>query len=267
VFAGESWGGSIIRLFTGLFPGDVAGLIFVDTVPPGFTDQFAALVPSDEPGFSALMGTDNPERMDQLASFRLADAAAPPPPVPIVVLTHGLFLGFPLNFPVDQLEAVWRAGQQTYAKTTHARLIVATTSGNSVLREQPDLVVGAIQTVISAVRDPAALQTVLEVHRLNATGREVPGSCFQIYTDAGEGARGEFRGGACDPDGDNVADGIIRFAPLPPGSYVVQEAQAPEGLTAAPDTPVSLSGLATFLDITEPPAADGTPTVTATATP
>lgn len=265
VFAGESWGGSITRLFTGQFPGDVAGLIFVDTVPPGFTDQFATLVSSDEPGFSALMGTENPERMDQLASFRLADGAAPPPPIPIVVLTHGLFLGFPLNFPVDQLEAVWRAGQQTYAKTTHARLIVAATSGNSVLREQPDLVVGAVQTVVNAVRDPAALQTVLEVHRLDATGREIAGSCFQIFTDAGAGTRGEFRGGACDPDADGASDGIIQFAPLPPGSYVVQEAKAPDGLTAAADTPVSLAGLSTILDIAEPPA-PATPTVTPTAT-
>lgn len=266
VFAGESWGGSITRLFAGQFPGDVGGLIFIDTVPPGFTEQFAALVPSDESGFNTLMGTDNPERMDQLASFRLADAAAPPPPVPIVVMTHGLFLGFPLNFPVDRLETVWRSAQQTYARTTHARFIVAAMSGNSILREQPDLVVDAIQTVVEAARDPAAMQTVLTIHRLDGSGRPVPGSCFQIFTDGGDGTRGEFRGGACDPDGDGAENGTIIFPPLPPGSYVIEEARAPEGMTAASDTPVSLSGLSTDIDVTEP-STTPTPTVTATSTP
>jgi hypothetical protein len=266
VFAGESWGGSLVRVFAGQFPGDVAGLVFVDPVPPGFVDQFVGLVSSDEPGFAALMGTDNPERMDQLASFRQAEAAAVPP-VPMVVITHGLFLGFPLNFPVEQLEAAWQSDQQAFARANHARLVVAQTSGNSVVRDQPEVVAAAVQVVVGVVRDPGSLQTSLVVHRLDATDRPLAGACFQIYADAGGGTRGDFRGGACDTDVDNAADGVIRFAPLPPGNYVLQEAKPPEGETAVPDMPVVLAGLATDVDVKSPaPTPTATVTVTVTVT-
>lgn len=262
VFVGESWGGSIVRVFAGQFPGDVAGLVFLDPVPPGFVDKFVGLVSSNEPGFAALMGTDNPERMDQLASFRQADAAALPPSVPIVVVTHGLFLGFPLTFPVEKLEAAWRSEQEAYARATHAQLVVAQRSGNSVLRDQPDVVVTTVQTVVGVVRNPASLQTSLAVHRLDATGRPLPGGCFQVYLDAGGGKRGDFRGGACDAD-DGAADGVIHFLPLPPGNYVLQEARPPGGVPASPDMPVTLAGLATDVDVKS--AAPATPTAPAAA--
>jgi pimeloyl-ACP methyl ester carboxylesterase len=264
VFAGESWGGSIVRLFAGQFPGDVAGLVFVDTVPPGFTDQFVTLVKSDEPGFASLMGADNPERMDQLNSLRQADAAPAPPPVPIVVITHGLVLGFPLNFPVDQLEAAWRDGQEAYARVNHARFVIAATSGNSVVHDQPEVVTDAVQLVVAAARDPA-YPTALVVHRFDAAGAPLPGSCFQIYLDAGGGTRGEYRGGACDTDGDGVVDGAIPFAPLPAGAYVVQEVKPPDGVPAAADLPVAIRGLVTEVDV-KSVAATPTGTVTATAT-
>jgi pimeloyl-ACP methyl ester carboxylesterase len=265
VFAGESWGGSIVRLFAGQFPSDIAGLVFVDAMPPGFVDQFSGLVPADQPGFAALMGTDNPEHMDQLASFRKAEAAAPPPPVPIVVITHGLVLGFPLNFPVEKLEAIWRSGQEAYARATHARLVVAQKSGNSVVHDQPDVVATALQVVVGAIRDPTLDQPALVVHRLDASGHPLPGSCFQIYADAGGGKRGEFRGGACDTDVDNTADGVIRFTPLPAGNYVLQEVKPPDGVPAVPDMPVVLSGLATDVDVKS--AGPATPTAPQTVTP
>jgi hypothetical protein len=209
------------------------------------------------------MGTENPERMDQLASFRQADAAPPPPPVPMVVITHGLALGFPLTFPVDQLEAVWRDGQEAFARANHARMVVAETSGNSVVNDQPDVVIDAVQTVLAAARDPAAVQTTLLVHRLDEAGRPLPGSCFQIYVDAGAGTRGDYRGGACDTDVDGAADGTIPFQPLPPGNYVIQEVKPPDGVPAAPDLPVAILGLSTEVDV-QNPSAGATPAATAT---
>ncbi|MEA2528098.1 MAG: hypothetical protein QOF73_5325 [Thermomicrobiales bacterium] len=270
VFAGESWGGSILRLFAGLYASDVAGLVFIDAVPPGFTEQFGTLVPAKDSGFAALMGTDNVERMDQLNSLRKADEAAPPPPVPIVVMTHGLFLGFPLTFPVDQLEQLWRTGQEAYARAIHARLIVATTSGNSVVRDQPELVVDAVRVVVAAARDPAAFQTSLHVHRLDAAGQPLPGACFQIWKDAGAGARGEYQDGACDADVDGVADGTVQFRPFPAGNYVLQEVKPPDGVPAAPDVPVVMTGLVTHVDVKSAAPATApatTPTVTPTVTP
>jgi hypothetical protein len=251
-----------MRLYAGQFPSDVAGLVFVDPLPVGFIDRFLTLVSSNEPGFSSLMGADNIERMDQLNSLRQADTAAAPPAVPIVVIVHGLFLGFPLNFPVDQLETAWRSDQEAYAAANHALLRVAKTSGNSIVRDQPDLVIEAVNTVLEAVRNPTSVQTTLVINRSDGNGRRVSGSCFQVFSDAGNGARGEFRGGACDPDSDGVSDGVIEFDPMPPGNYVLQEAKAPDGVPALADAPVTLVGLATTVTLSPPAVA--TPAVTPT---
>jgi hypothetical protein len=168
---------------------------------------------------------------------------------------------------VDQLEQLWRTGQEAYARAIHARLIVATTSGNSVVRDQPELVVDAVRVVVAAARDPAAFQTSLHVHRLDAAGQPLPGACFQIWKDAGAGARGEYQDGACDADVDGVADGTVQFRPFPAGNYVLQEVKPPDGVPAAPDVPVVMTGLVTHVDVKSAAPATApatTPTVTPT---
>jgi pimeloyl-ACP methyl ester carboxylesterase len=262
VMVGESWGGSLIRIYADQHPEDVAGLVFVDALPVGFIERFLDLVPSDASGFSSLMGVDSVERMDQLASLRLADTAAVPAGIPMVVITHGLYLGLPLNFPVDDLELTWRTAQHDDARAHHARFVIAKTSGNSIITVQPELIVSETAIVLGAVRDPASVQTSIVVERLDPLGRLAPGPCYQIWTDKGGGAQGEFRGGACDADVDQIDDGIVYLGPLPPGDYVVQEATSPPGATAEPDRAVAVTGLETLVTVQPPspatPAA-GTP--------
>jgi pimeloyl-ACP methyl ester carboxylesterase len=259
ILVGESWGANIVRLYSGQYPGDVSGLVLIDPIPPGFLDNFLALVPPDTPGYSNLMGSDNLERMDQLASLRQADTATIPPPVPAIVITHGLQLGFPIGFPVDQLEATWRDGQEKLAQDLHAFLLIADLSSNSIVRDQPDLVADAISTVTTAVADPANAKSSLIIRREDATERPQPGACFQIYQDAGGGVHGEYRGAACDKDADGADNGTIVLIGLDPGDYVVEEITPPEGITAAPDERVSVLGSATYLTVQSEGTAPSTP--------
>jgi hypothetical protein len=168
----------------------------------------------------------------------------------------------PLNFPVDDLEAAWRIDQHDYARDHHARYVIAKTSGNSILTDQPDLIVSETNIIIGAVRDPAAVQTTIVVERLDALGRLTPGSCFQLYDDAGSGAQGEYRGGACDADIDGIDDGNVILGPLPAGNYVLQEVKAPPGAQSEPDRTILVAGLETLISVqptfATPPA--GTPT-------
>jgi hypothetical protein len=195
------------------------------------------------------MGSDNMERMDQQASLRQADTATIPPPVPAIVITHGLLLGFPLEFPVDQLESIWRDGQEKLAQDLHAFLLIAELSSNSIVRDQPDLVLEAITTVATAVLDPANARSTLVISRLDGAGRPQPGACYQIYVDAGGGQRGEYRNAACDKDLDGADNGSTLLIGLEAGDYVVEEITPPAGLTAAPDQRVSVMGSATHLTI------------------
>ncbi|MGH2532203.1 MAG: alpha/beta fold hydrolase [Thermomicrobiales bacterium] len=263
VFVGESWGGVIVRLFAGQFPDNVAGLVYVDAIAPGFIARFLELVPEESPDRSGMLGAENPERVNQRAGFEQADQATLPPTVPAIVITHGLLLGFPQSFPVEQLEAAWREAQEAHARALHGRLIVAQTSGSDVVHEQPEIVVEAIGQVVNAVRDPATAVGALQVRVVDETGNALPGACFQIYDDAGDGARGAYRGAACDPE-DGADDGTVTITNLTPGAYVMEDRKPPDGYLAAADTPVTVAGLAT--DVTVPhqsaTSAAGTPTTT-----
>ena len=106
--------------------------------------------------------------MDFDASFaqlRTAAAAHPLPPLPLVVLTHGVPAGaemppevqsaLPPDFPWDTFDTVWQALQaELAALVPEARQVIATESGHYIQLEQPDLVIEAIQQVVDGVRDP-----------------------------------------------------------------------------------------------------------------
>jgi pimeloyl-ACP methyl ester carboxylesterase len=243
VFVGTSWGGPIIRLYAGTFPEDVKGLVFVDGVPPGFVDRFLELVPNDAPEPALverdrLLGSNNPERVNQFDSLRLADAASPPVGVPASVLSHGRELGFDPSLPVQELEAAWKAAQAAHADQLNARLIPAEKSGGDPVREQPDLVISAITYVLKVVQSPPEESVGrIQVRAMTAAGEPLRGACFQIYVDAGGGTFTDdgYLNGACDGD-DQVEDGLVMFV-VTPGRYVIENHQPPPGYLPAPHQP------------------------------
>jgi probable HAF family extracellular repeat protein len=254
VLVGESWGGIIVRLYASQYASDVAGLVLVDSPPPGFIDRFLELVPEGDPEREILLGTEERERMNQNASLRQVDVVPPPSgTVPAIVITHGLLLGFSPDLPVEELETAWREGQTEHARTLNGRLVVAGKSGNDVVGDQPDIVVDAIAQVVSIVRDPTTAQGALLVETVDQSGKPLPGACYQVYEDAGNGARGSFRGGACDL-ADGADDGVTTVAPLPAGDYLAEQWQGPPGYKPVADTPVTVQGLGTDLTVTNEPA-------------
>ena len=249
VFVGESWGANIVRLYAGQYPVSIAGMVLIDPIAPGFLDDFVSIVSSEAPGYSTLMGSDNPESMDQMASLRQADTATIPPPVPTIVLAHGLNLGFPISYPVDKLEKSWRDRQEALAVDLHALHIVARLSSNSIVKDEPQVVLDAINAVLTAVANPAGALSAAVVHRIGSEDEPLTGSCFQIYLDAGGGERGDYRGGACDADIDGDENGVIILTSLEPGDYVLQEIDPPAGIEAAPDQELTVIGTASHITI------------------
>jgi pimeloyl-ACP methyl ester carboxylesterase len=178
VLAAHSLGGIIVRLYAATYPDEVVGLVLVDASQEEQNVRFqAALTPEQWAAFERLSAqvppdlADDPdlERMDLDASFaqlRTAAAAQPLPPLPLVVLTHGVPVGadlppevqsvLPPDFPWDTLETVAQELQaELAALVPGARQVIATESGHYIQLQQPQLVIDAVEQVVDAVRDPS----------------------------------------------------------------------------------------------------------------
>jgi pimeloyl-ACP methyl ester carboxylesterase len=166
VLVGHSFGGLDILLYALNYPRSVAGIVFVDALPPELRNQ---MTPSlwktySEVGARPLPGLHYKEleKMDFSASIdqvQRALARTTLPAIPIVVLTKDRPFdlsplagrGVPAGFG-EKLDAAWRrAQQQLAASIAHVPLTVVETSHN-VSIERPDVVIDAIRRVVEAVR-------------------------------------------------------------------------------------------------------------------
>jgi pimeloyl-ACP methyl ester carboxylesterase len=174
VLAAHSAGGLVARLYASTYPAEVAGMVLIDTTNENVWRDFKeVLTPAQYAKFEE--GTvDNGELLaaypeaERLFTAPLADTAsvsevrqarkdAPLPPMPMVVLAHGIPFDAPIDgWPTDEMEGVMLDSQRDIASLVpDARLEVATESGHDIHQDQPDLVIDAIAAVVTAVRDPS----------------------------------------------------------------------------------------------------------------
>ena len=165
VLAGHSNGGLFAQLYASTYPRQVAGLVLIDAVHPGYHQRrLAMLKPLVRPELWQALRQDamtpqhrllDPERVDIWTSERQTRQAlrrSPLRPMPLVVLAHGRPEDPGAPF-VDQDERLWRQLQRELAHLVPGgRLVVATNSSHDIQHEQPELVLDAIRDVLSAVR-------------------------------------------------------------------------------------------------------------------
>jgi len=148
VLVGHSIAGFNLQLLAREDAGDtVVGVVLIDATPPDFIavlDSFGVPIPPPEDT------VENPEGMDFRASAAQVLTAGPFPPVPLVVLTHGIPNLGPLEEPWQELQA---AQSQLSPK---GRLIVARKSGHYIQNDQPRLVFRAIVQVVAMARHKVA---------------------------------------------------------------------------------------------------------------
>jgi pimeloyl-ACP methyl ester carboxylesterase len=182
VLVGHSYGGLIMQLYTYTYPQQVAGLVLVESMhedqfrypdlhfgaPPSICQALAPLgivrvLGLAAPGYvaefplaaqPAAKAQFNQTRFCQTASDEYAGmeesfaqvhaAQRPLGHLPLVVLTHGHpYLG-------SQGERDWQALQRNLAGlSSDSRSIIATRSEHYIQLEQPDLVIAAIQQVLT----------------------------------------------------------------------------------------------------------------------
>ena len=166
VLVGHSIGGPLIRMFAGLYPGEVAGLVYVD--PTDFTqtraDQLAiwTALGSGEAGLAAFDKANwgqfaeappairaEAEVAEQLSKSGWEEYRflAPLPDVPVVIL-----MGAKYELPPEMLWAMGRQRLEHFAKLAvevpNGTLVMTNRSGHGVQFSEPELVTWAVKKVL-----------------------------------------------------------------------------------------------------------------------
>jgi pimeloyl-ACP methyl ester carboxylesterase len=164
ILVGASYGGIIVRLYTSMYPDEVAGVVFVDAsheeqvkrygqLDPKYPDQFRK-------SFEEKIRSDKGAEADEdRESLRIQEAGAvegmkPLPDVPIAVLTSMKTNANPqfVNQTARGSDA-WRAmHDEWFHRSTNGLRIVTTRSGHHIQDDEPQLVIDAIRFILDRVR-------------------------------------------------------------------------------------------------------------------
>ena len=178
LLVGFSWGGILARYFAGYYHADIVGLVFVDPSPM-VTESFSDnLSPFETIGagrvgfdaywssFAALMSRASPAARAEMQVFRgllETDLSArdlrPVPAVPMAVLVAGKYLAVPLTIPFDlrrhfhaDLRYRLRVLNEWALASPHGTLVMANNTTHTIPREDPGLIVSAVQRVLGVLR-------------------------------------------------------------------------------------------------------------------
>jgi pimeloyl-ACP methyl ester carboxylesterase len=165
ILVGRSYGGLLVRLYTSVYPADVRGLVIVDgtheqqvqrwgaldsTYPAAFRAFFDSLVHTMPPGAQA---GEIRETM-RIQAAGAVEGMQPLPDIPIAVLTS--MKVDPAATTINMTargHAAWRAmHDEWFRRSTNGLHIETTKAGHAIQRDEPQLVIDAIQFVLARVR-------------------------------------------------------------------------------------------------------------------
>jgi pimeloyl-ACP methyl ester carboxylesterase len=179
VLVGYSWGGMLARYYAGYYPADVAGLVLVDPSPVLTLSRTQHVAPFDSvgagragydaywSGFGALFGRSAPAVRAEFDVFRgLVDADLPQrdlrplPSVPLAIIVAARYLDIPgMRLPYDprahfevDLRQRTRELERWAFDSRQGTLVVSNHTTHAIPREDPDVIVWAVQRVLRAVR-------------------------------------------------------------------------------------------------------------------
>lgn len=184
ILVGHSFGGFNVRLFAGLFPGDTAGVVLVDSPheaqadalfehgilgfldPDGWLRSFwstelLSSLPAESAAIAEMLGMQAKTWFSILneatafdASGQELQATPMPSDIPLGVLMHGrrVFPGGPMG---DALEQDWMdANRELASAQQQSYFAIAPESGHLIHAEQPQLIVEMVRKVLQMRTGP-----------------------------------------------------------------------------------------------------------------
>ena len=167
ILVGRSYGGLLVRLYTSLYPSDVAGLVLVDgtherqvkefgridsTYPAAFRASFDSVLKTVPPPAGAQ--AEEIRETVRIQAAGTVEGMAPLPDIPLAVLTS---MKSDSNAAYVNGTArgheVWRALHEEWFRRSRNAIHIATTrSGHDIQATEPGLVLQAIRFVLDRVR-------------------------------------------------------------------------------------------------------------------
>ena len=156
VLVGHSYGALYSRLYAATYPDEVAGMVLIDPWHEDYDERLRALVsPEQWTAYQAQLAEDpDYEAIDLETSYEQVRAAGPPP-VPVLVLSHGRPPDpacCPPGWPLEEQERLWQELQEELGLL--GRRVVVEGSGHMIHQAQPEAVIAAIREVVEAARNP-----------------------------------------------------------------------------------------------------------------
>jgi pimeloyl-ACP methyl ester carboxylesterase len=166
VLAGHSFGALHVRLYAAAYPEEVLGLVLVDPVHEDWWAQALAVLPpatADEAPLVAALRQDlaasggppeaNAEELDIAASAAQVRATGDLGRLPLIVMTAGVPDLLPPGLPAEVQEPLVtllqrELPQDLAQRTPNSLLLTVPGSGHDIPRQQPDVIVAAIKTVV-----------------------------------------------------------------------------------------------------------------------
>lgn len=159
IFAGWSYGGSLVRVFAGLYPNDLEGMVLVDPAPEEsyarFEKEFPELMKEDEKYMNEILtsktriGEREEMRMfdSSMNQGRRSDKLHSTPTT--LLIAAGKAEGGQDRDPSNPLNKIWIEELEKWAKKRpNLKYEIITNSGHHIARYQPDTVVKAILLLV-----------------------------------------------------------------------------------------------------------------------
>jgi len=153
ILVGHSFGGMNVRLYASCFPQEIVGMVLVDAVHEDRDVGFETVL-SDELIQRNKAYLQNPNRnsecVDKIESASQLRIARRTFEFPIIILTRGLPDEVDSVWPSEALQRVEAELQREFLKLSpKSDLIIAKNSGHFIQTDEPELVVNAIQKIIT----------------------------------------------------------------------------------------------------------------------
>jgi pimeloyl-ACP methyl ester carboxylesterase len=152
VLVGHSFGGMNTRLYAGLYPDSVTGLVLVDATHENYSERASVLLTrSEKTRRETLKGVLSPATRSELESLgtsgRQLCSAPPLSDIPTIVITAG-----DRNEPTAMFELWQQLQRDIVAQTKADQHIIAERSGHNVQFDQPELIIEAVRALVASAR-------------------------------------------------------------------------------------------------------------------
>jgi pimeloyl-ACP methyl ester carboxylesterase len=166
LLVGHSLGGLYIRVFAGLYPNEVAGLVLIDPLPDGIIEWLKTNRPEDWKKLEEALSKATQNVSAEIGSLETTmqqARATSLPDVPITLIT-GARSDPP--YKTGEILQAWMTLQKEWLKQVpSARYIVTEKSGHFIQNQEPELVADAIRQMVAAASRKQNPNQVQRLHQ------------------------------------------------------------------------------------------------------